>query len=81
MSRILCLIRVLKRYKKYKGQQRESAAKGCREKIDREFIKWVVIDGRTKRKKKKFKKLEKEYKEKFIVVKTQHQINKLLKRI
>jgi len=81
MSRLLCLIRVLKRYNKYKGKQRDSAAKGCIEKIDLEFLKWVIIDGRTKRKRNNFKKLEKEYKAKFITVKTQHQINKLLKQI
>lgn len=48
-NRFLCLYRVIKRYFTYKGKTRPDMGEGCREKIDFEFIKWVLLDGRKKR--------------------------------
>lgn len=48
-NRFLCLYRVIKRYFTYKGKTRPDMGKGCDEKIDFEFIKWVLIDGRKNR--------------------------------
>ena len=45
-SRIYCLIQCMKRYYKYKGIPRESCP--CNEKMDLEFLKWFLYDGRTK---------------------------------
>lgn len=47
-SRIACLCRVWRRYRTYRGKVRHSAAEGCPEKLDREFIRWVLRDGRTR---------------------------------
>lgn len=49
MNRLLCLYRVIKRRIMYNGKVRPDMAKGCPEKIDFEFLKWVVLDGRKKR--------------------------------
>lgn len=40
-KRIVSLIGVFKRYFKYRKKERESITKGCKEKIDKEFFKWV----------------------------------------
>ena len=42
-SRVRCLIRVLRRYQMYKGQTRPDLAENCPEKIDAEFLFWVLF--------------------------------------
>lgn len=49
-NRFLCLYRVIKRRIMYNGKTRPDMGEGCKEKIDLEFIKWVIWDGRKKRK-------------------------------
>ena len=53
-SRITCLFRVWRRYRTYRGKVRHSAAEGCPEKLDREFILWVLRDGRTRERRAKY---------------------------
>lgn len=50
-NRFLCFKRILKRYFNYKGRTREDMGKGCDEKIDFEFVSWVLHKGRKNRKK------------------------------
>lgn len=50
-SRWYCFFMCLKRYFKYRGSHRESCP--CDEKFDLEFIRWILIDGRTKQYQKK----------------------------
>ena len=49
-NRFLCLYRVIKRRIMYSGRTRPDMGEGCKEKIDFEFIKWVLWDGRKKKK-------------------------------
>ena len=53
-NRFFCLKSVISRYKKNKGKARNDMAEGCAEKLDFEFIKWVLYKGRTKTKKQYF---------------------------
>lgn len=48
-NRFLCLWHVIKRRIVYSGRTRPDMGEGCVEKLDFEFIKWVLIDGRKKR--------------------------------
>lgn len=48
-NRFFRLWRVVKRYFQYKGKVRPDMAEGCPEKIDMEFIHWVLIEGPEKR--------------------------------
>lgn len=48
-NRFLCLWRVIKRRIMYNGKNRPDMTEGCDEKIDFEFLKWVLIDGHRKR--------------------------------
>ena len=50
------LYRVSKRFSKYKKDTRADMSEGCREKLDLEFISWVLFGGRTKDKKNNYKK-------------------------
>ncbi len=42
LPRWLCLTRVIKRYLMYKGHTRPDMAEGCNEKLDWEFVEWIV---------------------------------------
>ncbi|MFI3207480.1 MAG: DNA topology modulation protein FlaR [Clostridia bacterium] len=77
-NRFSCLIRAYKRLFKYKNTSRESMAKGCNEKIDREFFWWLVHEGRKKSKRDKYKELSQKYKEKFVLIKNQKELNAFL---
>lgn len=50
-NRLLCLYRVIKRRFEYSGKTRADMGEGCPEKIDLDFLRWVVFDGRKNRKK------------------------------
>ncbi len=78
---ISCLIRVIKRYIKYKGRTRPDMGAGCDEKIDREFVKWVLWEGRSKDKREYFKSLEREHPEKVIVIKNQRELDRFTEKI
>lgn len=81
LNRFTCFFRAWKRYRKYKGKTRTDMATGCSEKFDFEFARWLLWEGRTKRRKDAFKVLLKEYGEKAVVVKTQRELTALLKKI
>lgn len=40
-NRLVSIHGIYKRYKKYKGVQRDTIATGCYEKLDKDFIKWA----------------------------------------
>ena len=44
--RRMCLRRVLSRWRTYRGVTRPDMAPGCPEKIDREFLRWILWEGR-----------------------------------
>ncbi len=50
VNRFTCLYRTWKRSRIYKGKTRPDMGEGCPEKFDFEFAKWVLLDGRKKRK-------------------------------
>lgn len=74
-NRFLCLHRAYRRYIKYKNTTRPDMAEGCKEKFDAAFVKWILLDGRTKREKERYKGLVLKYSEKAIVIKNQKQLD------
>lgn len=85
-NRFNCLYRALKRYKNFKNKTRESITNGCIEKIDLEFIWWILYKGRSKNNKKHYNDLRIKYDDHFITLKNQKQLtlftdnlNKILK--
>lgn len=78
-NRFVCLRRVWKRYRKYKGKTRPDMGEGCPEKLDREFVTWVLKDGRTKNKKRHYKAVRERYSDKTVVLKNQRDIDSFLR--
>ena len=80
-NRLSCLYRVTRRYLSYKEGTRPDMADGCKEKLDREFVKWILRDGRSKEVRARFDGVIAKYPEKTIVVKNQRQLDRVQKRI
>lgn len=78
-NRFSSFYRVIKRYVTYKGKTRESITEGCPEKIDFEFAKWILYEGRTKDKRNQYKELIKKYPDKIVIIKNQKQLTKYYK--
>lgn len=51
VNRFVCFYQAWKRSRIYKGKTRPDMGEGCTEKFDFEFAKWILYDGRKKRKK------------------------------
>lgn len=74
-NRFICLYRVVKRYFKYRGTTRDDMADGCDEKIDWEFIKWILHEGRNKNTIKHYQEIMEKYKDKAVMCKNQRQVD------
>ena len=75
-SRRSCLCRVLKRYFRYRNTTRESMAEGCCEKLDLPFVWWVLVEGRTKKRREQYEGLINQYPQKLTVLKNQRQLDR-----
>lgn len=83
-NRFLCLIRVIRRYLKYKGKRRPDMGEGCDEKLDFEFVSWVLYKGRKSKNRKnkliRLSELKAEYPEKDIcILRNPRQVREFLK--
>ncbi len=77
-DRFSCLQRVAKRYRRFKNSRRPDMAEGCDEKLDLEFVCWVLWKGRSKAKREKYKYLKERYPEKVVILKNQKQLDKFI---
>lgn len=76
--RLVCFLRAWKRYFRFRGKSRPDMADGCCEKMDGEFIWWLLWKGRTRRRREKFQKVVAQYPEKTVVLKNQRDIDRYL---
>ena len=79
-GRFRCLYRVWKRYRSNRGKVRESMAEGCEEKLDWEFIRWVLFEGRNRKKREALLKIRERYPQKTVLVKTPAQLKEYLQK-
>ncbi|MFA5482620.1 MAG: AAA family ATPase [Bacilli bacterium] len=79
-NRFNCFFRVLNRYNKYKGKSRPDITQGCYEKLDKEFISWILYRGRNKIIRKRFYKLKLQYHHKVVIIKNQKQMNNYIRK-
>ena len=77
-NRFNCLLRAYKRYKKYKGVSRPDMAHGCDEKLDFEFVSWILFTSRTPEKQKKRAFLKQKYASKMRIIKNQRQLDRFI---
>ena len=73
--RYSCLYRTFKRYRKYKNKTREDMANGCFEKMDFEFVNWILREGRTKEIKSHYDEIKKEFADKMVILRNQKEID------
>ena len=78
--RFTCLKRAWRRYCIYRGRSRESIAPGCPEKLDGEFIFWILWQGRTPRRLARFRQDVKRYRDKTVVLKNQRQLDAFMEK-
>ncbi len=79
-NRLTCFWRAFARYLKYRGKSRPDMTQGCNEKFDFEFMKWILIDGRTLQKKKAYENMCKKYADKVFVLRNQAQLDDFLRK-
>ncbi len=76
LPRLSCLTRVVRRFLRYRGRTREDMAEGCPEKLDLEFVRWILWDGRGRQKKRWLEAGLARRLDKVTVLKSQRQIDR-----
>lgn len=79
--RFTCLFRAVRRYFSFRGKHRPDMADGCNEKLDPEFVWWLLWKGRTRKKRERFQCILDTYPEKTVVLKNQKGLDRYLKRL
>ena len=72
--RWICLWQALMRSRIYKGRTRADMADGCIEKMDWEFVWWILHKGRNRKKRCQYREIVERYQEKTVVVKNRRQL-------
>ena len=76
--RLTCFIRAWKRYFRYRGQTRADMGEGCPEKMDLEFMLWILFKGRVSPQRVEFQEVLHQYPDKVVVLKSQREIDRYL---
>lgn len=74
--RLVCFGRAWKRFFHYRGSTRSDMGEGCPEKMDFEFIWWLLWKGHTREKREQFKQILNRYPEKSVVLRSQKEIDR-----
>ena len=77
-NRVFCFFSAWRRYLKYRGRARESCP--CTEKFDRAFRRWLLVDGRTRERAEKLRRLLAKTKGEQVVLKNRRQVRKFLEK-
>ncbi|MGT2950149.1 topology modulation protein [Streptococcus cuniculi] len=80
-SRWSCLYRAVKRYITYAGRVRESSAEGCIEKLDWEFIRWILKDGRSPKTQKRYQTICQTYADKVTILHSQKELDEFVSTV
>ncbi|MGN1389720.1 MAG: hypothetical protein ACI4WR_08730 [Bulleidia sp.] len=76
-----CLLRCERRYRKYRGKSRPDMTVDCKEKLDLEFIRWILWEGRTKEIRDRYRLVQTRYPDKVIVLRNQWQLDTFVKHL
>lgn len=77
-SRLDCFVRAWRRYFCYRGRTRADMGEGCPERMDREFIWWILWKGRTRQKRGEFRQTAEKYPAKTVILHSQKDIDQYL---
>lgn len=78
-NRFVRLGRILRRWRRFQGRSRPDMAEGCPEKVDGEFVRWVLWDGCTPEKHEHMKDVVRQYPEKSHLLTDQRQVDACLR--
>lgn len=78
LPRLTCFVRALRRNYAYRGRSRPDMAEGCPEKMDAEFIFWLLWKGRLPRRRKIFDDIAGRYPCKTVILRSQKEIDRYL---
>jgi len=78
LPRFSCFFRAWKRYFQNRGRTRADMADGCAEKMDPEFVWWLLWKGRTRQRRDKFCQISDKYPEKTVILRSQKEIDQYL---
>jgi len=77
--RLICFARAIQRHRAYRGKSRESMATGCIEKLDWEFVRWILHDGRTRERVQRYRDVVRRYPDKTIVIRNDRALRAYLR--
>ena len=78
LPRLTCFFRAVRRYLTYRGTERPDMTPGCPEKMDGEFVRWLLLDGRAAKRRKVFEDIAKGDKDKTVILRSQTEIDRFL---
>lgn len=78
-NRFSALLRIIRRNREFHNRSRESMTDGCAEKLDFEFLWWILFLGRTPAKMRHYRRLIRQYGEKVCVIRNQRQLDRFMK--
>lgn len=78
LPRLNCLFRAVRRFFRYRGCTREDMAEGCTEKMDAEFLRWLLWDGRGRQKRRWLKAGLDKHLDKVVLLRRQSEIDRYL---
>ena len=78
-NRFSCLQRAHHRFRVYRNQTRPDMAEGCNEKLDIAFVKWILLDGRTRERRARYERVAAQYANKFVRIKHQRALTAYMK--
>ena len=76
-----CLAQAWRRSRRYAHRVRPDMADGCIERLDVEFVLWLVWKGRTRSHRKRFEEIRRDYAEKTVVVRSRDEVERLFCRL
>ena len=81
LPRLTCFCRAWRRFFRYCGQTRADMGEGCPERMDREFMWWILWKGRTRQKRRAFQEAAERYPAKTVVLRSQRDIDRYLEGV
>lgn len=80
-NRFSALHRIIRRNREFSNRSRESMADGCAEKLDLDFLCWILFRGRTPAKIRQHRLLMHRYGEKVTVIRNQRQLDRFMVKV
>ncbi len=78
-NRFVRMGRILRRYREYRGQNRPDMAPGCPEKLDKDFVRWILWDGCGPERERRMHDIVRRWPEKSHLLTDQRQLNTCLR--